>query len=47
MVLWPASAGVMMYDDVTLSDLRDSPVGPGPEFGSLSPRLSAKPEAGP
>jgi hypothetical protein len=47
MVLWPASAGVMMYDEVTLTDLRDSPLGPGLEFGSLSPRLSAPPAAGP
>jgi hypothetical protein len=43
-VVWPASAGVLMYDDVSLIDLRDAPPDLDLEFGSLSPRLSAPPE---
>ncbi|NYI08103.1 DUF6758 family protein [Allostreptomyces psammosilenae] len=40
-VLWPNAAGVLMYDDLALSDLRDDT---GPELealpcGALSPRL--------
>lgn len=44
-VLWPASAGVLMYDEISLVDARDGPVDLDLEFGSLSPRLSALPEA--
>jgi hypothetical protein len=40
-VLWPASAGVVMYDEVSLTDLRDWPPDLALEFGSVSPRLSA------
>jgi hypothetical protein len=41
-VLWPGKSGTLVYDDVTLTDLRD----PGPEIGmlpvgSLSPKLVA------
>ena len=46
-VVWPASAGVLMYDEVSLTDLRDSPVGLDLDFGSLSPRLSDAPDSGP
>jgi hypothetical protein len=40
-ILWPASAGVLMYDGVALTDLRDWPADHDLEFGSMSPRLSA------
>jgi hypothetical protein len=43
-VVWPATAGVLMYDDLSLTDLRDWPVDLDLEFGSLSPRLSATPD---
>jgi hypothetical protein len=43
-VVWPASAGVLMYDEVSLTDLRDWPADLDLEFGSLSPRLSHAPE---
>jgi hypothetical protein len=46
-VVWPASAGVLMYDDVSLTDLRDWPADRDLEFGSLSPRLTAEPEPRP
>jgi hypothetical protein len=42
-VVWPAAAGVLMYDAMTLSDLRDTSVDVDLEFGSLSPRLSVLP----
>lgn len=42
-VIWPAAAGVLMYDDLSLTDLRDRPNEVDLEFGSLSPRLSAPP----
>ncbi len=44
-VVWPATAGVLMYDDVALTDLRDGLIDIGIAFGSLSPRLSTLPEA--
>jgi hypothetical protein len=44
-VVWPADAGVLMYDDMSLTDLRDWPADLDLDFGSLSPRLSAVPEA--
>lgn len=40
-IVWPASAGVLMYDEVSLTDLRDWPADLDLEFGSVSPRLSA------
>jgi hypothetical protein len=40
-ILWPASAGVLMYDEVSLTDLRDWPADLALEFGSVSPRLGA------
>jgi hypothetical protein len=40
-IVWPASAGVLMYDDISLTDLRDWPADLDLEFGSVSPRLSA------
>jgi hypothetical protein len=42
-VIWPAAAGVLMYDGLSLTDLRDRPDDLDLEFGSLSPRLSARP----
>jgi hypothetical protein len=46
-VVWPATAGVLLYDDVSLTDLRDGldELELELDFGSLSPRLSALPEA--
>jgi hypothetical protein len=43
-VVWPAAAGVLIYDDVSLTDLRDGLTGLDLEFGSISPRLAAAPE---
>ena len=43
-VVWPAAAGVLMYDDLSLTDLRDGLADLDVEFGSISPRLSAPPE---
>jgi hypothetical protein len=42
-VLWPASAGVLMYDEISLVDIRDWPADLDVEFGSPSPRLGAAP----
>jgi hypothetical protein len=42
-VIWPATAGVLMYDGLSLTDLRDRPDDVDLEFGSLSPRLAAPP----
>jgi hypothetical protein len=47
-VLWPASAGVLVYDDIALTDVR----GAGPEtgllpVGALCPRLLAPPAVPP
>lgn len=44
-MVWPAAAGVLMYDEVVLADLREGLPEPDLEFGSLSPRLSGRPEA--
>jgi hypothetical protein len=41
-VVWPAAAGIVMYEPVTLNDLRDGG-GEGIEFGPLSPRIGAAP----
>jgi hypothetical protein len=43
-VVWPASAGVLMYDDMSFTDLRDWPDDVAVEFGTVSPRLSAVPD---
>jgi hypothetical protein len=43
-IVWPAAAGVLMYDDLSLRDVRDGLAELDLEFGSLSPRLSAPPE---
>jgi hypothetical protein len=40
-VVWPADAGVLMYDVVSLSDLRDGDTDLELDFGALSPRMSA------
>jgi hypothetical protein len=44
-VVWPAAAGLLMYDGVMLTDLRDAPGELEIEFGPLSPRLAAPPVA--
>lgn len=45
-IVWPAAAGVLMYDEVSLADLRDGFIEAEVAFGSLSPRLSAVPALG-
>jgi hypothetical protein len=45
-VVWPSMAGVLMYDDLSLTDLRDRRDDVALEFGLLSPRLSTPPTAG-
>lgn len=42
-VVHPGAAGVLLYDEIALTDLRDTPAG-GLEFGSLSARMLAVPE---
>lgn len=42
-VVWPETAGVLMYDGVHLTDLRQHANPVDVEFGSVSPRLSAAP----
>jgi hypothetical protein len=43
-LVWPETAGVLMYDGVVLTDLRDLGGEPDVDFGSVSPRLSEVPE---
>lgn len=43
-LVWPAVAGVLMYDALSLADLRDGYIEAEFAFGSLSPRLSALPD---
>ncbi|MBV9293832.1 MAG: hypothetical protein JO222_15425 [Frankiales bacterium] len=38
-LVWPAGAGIVMYDEIALVDLRDGFVEAEMAFGSLSPRL--------
>jgi hypothetical protein len=42
-LVWPASAGLLMYDALSLVDLRDGYQEAEIVFGALSPRLSAVP----
>ena len=42
-LVWPETAGVLMYDGVILTDLRDVKNQPDIDFGSVSPRLSEVP----
>jgi hypothetical protein len=42
-IIWPASAGLLMYDALSLADLRDGFIEAEIAFGSLSPRLAAVP----
>ena len=44
-LVWPAAAGVLLYDSLELVDLRDGYVEAELAFGSLSPRLGALPTA--
>jgi hypothetical protein len=39
-ILWPASAGVLLLEDVIVRDLRGDPVLPDLPYGALCPRLS-------
>lgn len=42
-LVWPAAAGVLLYDSLELVDLRDGVVEAELAFGAVSPRLSAVP----
>jgi hypothetical protein len=42
-VVWPETAGVLLYDGVHLTDLRDDPNVADIDFGMVSERLSAAP----
>jgi hypothetical protein len=42
-LVWPAAAGVLMYDEIHLTDLRDHTGTREVGFGSISPRLSQLP----
>jgi hypothetical protein len=44
-LVWPAAAGVLLYDSLGLIDLRDGYVEAELAFGSLSPRLGEVPGA--
>jgi hypothetical protein len=39
-IVWPETAGVLMYDGVVLNDLRDAYAEPDIAFGTVSPRLA-------
>jgi len=45
-LVWPATAGVLLYDALELADLRDGYVEAELAFGSVSPRLAAVPPVG-
>jgi hypothetical protein len=45
-LVWPATAGVLLYDSLELADLRDGYVEAELAFGSVSPRLAAVPHVG-
>jgi hypothetical protein len=45
-LVWPAAAGVLLYDSLALDDLRDGYVEAELAFGSVSPRLSGLPQLG-
>ena len=40
-ILWPATAGVLLLEDLHLRDLRENEVLPELPYGALSPRLAA------
>jgi uncharacterized protein DUF6758 len=42
-LVWPATAGVLLYDSLELADLRDGYVEAELAFGAVSPRLGAVP----
>lgn len=42
-LVWPETAGVLMYDGVVLTDVRDTGSDIDIDFGSVSPRLSEVP----
>jgi hypothetical protein len=46
LLVWPAAAGVLLYDQLVLDDLRDGYVEAELMFGSQSPRLAAVPSVG-
>jgi hypothetical protein len=39
-IVWPAPAGVLMYDELSVIDLRDRRIDLDMDHGSLSPRLA-------
>jgi hypothetical protein len=43
-MVWPGAAGVLMYDELVLADLRDGLSEVDVGFGALSPRLSLPPD---
>jgi hypothetical protein len=42
LLVWPAAAGVLVYDDLVLADLCEDP-DVAPDFGSVTPRLGERP----
>ncbi|HWC33761.1 MAG TPA: DUF6758 family protein [Mycobacteriales bacterium] len=42
-LVWPETAGVLMYDGIVLTDLRDAEGEPDIDYGTVSPRLSEVP----
>ncbi len=45
LLVWPAAAGVLVYDDTVLADLCEQPTDLEPTFGLVTPRLSEPPVA--
>jgi hypothetical protein len=45
LLVWPAAAGVMVYDDTVLADLCEAPLDLAPGFGAVTPRLAEPPAA--
>jgi hypothetical protein len=43
LLVWPAAAGVMVYDEMVLIDLCEDPIDVDAGFGSVTPRLAEPP----
>jgi hypothetical protein len=44
LLVWPAAAGVQVYDDTVLADLCEKPIDLEPGYGMVTPRLTDLPE---
>jgi hypothetical protein len=44
LLVWPAAAGVLVYDNTVLADLCEKPIDLEPGYGLVTPRLTELPE---